>query len=353
MGDPGRLFQFPFLRGDHGHGLASHGHPGVARVQTVDLHHIGPGDVRHRGVLGLQLGSGNAPAADADLLGQHVQALVLVGGQRAQLVHEDLHEPGPWRVFADVPGQLVHERVVDADRFEIVRGVQDPLRFGGHAQHGLFKVLVVLVGPLERVLLLGQPGAARAADLDAAPGRELGDSGDPRDAVPGLEQRQRHDRVDALGGCLAEGGDHQHGQVGAELLDVGIGDRLDGLPPGVGPEDRACGGNHHRSVVLGADRARQVVRPEGPGTEHDRVVGREHQRSGVGEAVGEGRDAPIERVADDRVGRRLRERQVKRQVEPRIRDQSARLGEHHRRRESDAGDRIGAPWSRCGHEAGL
>lgn len=59
---------------------------------------------------------------------------------------------------------------------------------------------------------------------------------------------------------------------------------------------------------------------EGSGPKHDRVVGREDQRKGVGEPVSEGRDASVERVADERIGGRFRKTQAESEVQLRVGD---------------------------------
>ena len=90
-----RQFQILFLGVDHGHTHATHGHPGVTRIGSVDLHDVGAGDVRKRIVFGLQFGAWDAFATHANFLSQHIKSLVLIGGQRPQLVDEHLHEPSP------------------------------------------------------------------------------------------------------------------------------------------------------------------------------------------------------------------------------------------------------------------
>ena len=95
LGGPLRELQIFFLGVNHGHAHAAHGHPGVTGIEAVDLHDVGAGDVRKRFVFGLQFGARDPFAAHADLLGEHIKPLVLIGCQRPQLIDEHLHEPSP------------------------------------------------------------------------------------------------------------------------------------------------------------------------------------------------------------------------------------------------------------------
>ena len=144
---------------------------------------------------------------------------------------------------------------MNANRLEIVRSIQHPFRFCGHSQRRQFEILIVVISPLHRVLLLGQSGTARATDLNAAPRGEVGFSGDARHPVLRLEQRQGHYRVGTLIGGLPKGTDDQERQIGAELLNVGVGDVLEQISPGVGSLDRPGRRYKQRRVVFGVDGA--------------------------------------------------------------------------------------------------
>ena len=247
----------------------------------------------------------------------------------------------------------MHEWVVDADRLEIVRGIQHPFRFCGHSQRRQFEILIVVIGPLQCVLLLGQSGTARATDLNAAARGEVGFSDDACDPVLRLEQRQGHYRVGTLIGGLPKGTDDQERQIGAELLNVGVRDVLEQISPGVGSLDRPSRRYKYRRVVFGVDRSRQVIGPEGTGPQHERVVRHQHQGLGVGKPVGERGDAAIQRVADQRIRSGLRQGQSEGQVQFGIRNEPAILRKQNRRSKADSRDGIGSTGCRCRQESAL
>jgi len=283
----------------------------VAIVGPVDLQHVPAADGGFGVVPGLEPFDVDPVRAPLDLLHEDVEPDVVTGRNRL-IVRIEVHldESGPHRVPADLIAQFVHQRVVDQRAIETERRVEDPVRFGGHAEDRDVPVQVVLIPGLKPIGALGRPEGAAAAPLQAAATDVIGPVEHPRPAVVAPVDKGRTDRPERGADVLAAGVDDDDRQVGAEIghivrqRDVRLTDR------GTGGLVRLVRTGHH--LPRAHDRNRIRV----PSRRHigHLAVGRESNlRIRVGRVQFE-QDIARERAARMREDRRLGNSHVPRAV---------------------------------------
>ena len=113
--------------------------------------------------------------AALDVFGQDVDTAVVAGRDgtvdgATGGVDKDLDHPGTGCVTVDVTAELESERVMDQRHVELIGGIEDPVFFGGHVEHGAVAAVTEFVPELEAVAGFGEAFGAGAADVDAGAG---------------------------------------------------------------------------------------------------------------------------------------------------------------------------------------
>ena len=159
----------------------------VARIPPVHLENIAAGLAHRVIVVGVEVGDIHSILAPPDLFHDVIKAEIIaaVRAREIQLparrFDKDLRHPGPHRQPADVVTELVKERIVQGGAVIVIRRMEDPVGFRGHAEQGDIPVGIVAPVPGFEVKVgfrIAQSGGAPAVhDRAAGQRRQAGKTG--------------------------------------------------------------------------------------------------------------------------------------------------------------------------------